>query len=427
MSVVIFSQSGKLFEFSSNDLDDSIQRYHEYAGPVERRRGEEFAILQGRDDGSGDENENDNEIEEDGRLDAVAERRDEHIGNVTGSGSGSSGLAQGANGTHASGSRGKKQQWKEAQIVPSITKASLPMSASTSHTSSLSVSGSRIEKDAASGRQAEASASTVKQDLIDNTARRDRRRSGGDAGSENEFGYTPNGMAPAPTSSSTPSRFGLRAHNDNLLPPQPSLNSLFSRNPELYPSHMSHSTHASPYPPAAAARTFYQSLVKQPDGDGSAPDGSMIDWERAAQAAQLQATLQAQQAQLAYLKQQHLQQEQWMQSVGLSTSSTSASASDRSSFVADCNGNKNFGLERLSAHFGLSPTQGMNGYGGHASRNQSSEDADQSKTTMTAVDFRALSDGAGHWYSGQPAMANGKRGSDDYGLFDDVSKRLKGG
>lgn len=45
--------------------------------------------------------------------------------------------------------------------------------------------------------------------------------------------------------------------------------------------------------------------------------GGAIDWEKAAAAAQLQASLHAQQAQLAYLKQQQLQQESWMRSVGM--------------------------------------------------------------------------------------------------------------
>lgn len=87
---------------------------------------------------------------------------------------------------------------------------------------------------------------------------------------------------------------------------------------------------------AAAATPYQLSLNGHNHGYGGALDRSMftdssaavaanhgaggggpIDWEKAAAAAQLQASLHAQQAQLAYLKQQQLQQESWMRSVGM--------------------------------------------------------------------------------------------------------------
>ncbi|ORY29967.1 hypothetical protein BCR39DRAFT_530351 [Naematelia encephala] len=45
VSILIFSSSGKPYEFSSHDLDEELDRYLEYEGSIERRRGEEFAAM----------------------------------------------------------------------------------------------------------------------------------------------------------------------------------------------------------------------------------------------------------------------------------------------------------------------------------------------------------------------------------------------
>ncbi|WWD16171.1 hypothetical protein CI109_100596 [Kwoniella shandongensis] len=45
VSIIIFSAAGKAYEFSSQDLDGEIERYHEYEGMIERRRAPEFAAM----------------------------------------------------------------------------------------------------------------------------------------------------------------------------------------------------------------------------------------------------------------------------------------------------------------------------------------------------------------------------------------------
>ncbi|KAK8869568.1 hypothetical protein IAR55_000135 [Kwoniella newhampshirensis] len=45
VSIIIFSAAGKAYEFSSQDLDGEIERYHDYEGMIERRRAPEFAAM----------------------------------------------------------------------------------------------------------------------------------------------------------------------------------------------------------------------------------------------------------------------------------------------------------------------------------------------------------------------------------------------
>ena len=57
VSILIFNAAGKPYEFSSRELDGEIDRYLEYEGLIERRRGEEFAAMAeaGEDDDDEDE------------------------------------------------------------------------------------------------------------------------------------------------------------------------------------------------------------------------------------------------------------------------------------------------------------------------------------------------------------------------------------
>ncbi|WVR05352.1 hypothetical protein IAU60_002366 [Kwoniella sp. DSM 27419] len=57
VSIIIFSAAGKAYEFSSQELDGEIERYHEYEGMIERRRAPEFAAmaLAGEDEDEDDE------------------------------------------------------------------------------------------------------------------------------------------------------------------------------------------------------------------------------------------------------------------------------------------------------------------------------------------------------------------------------------
>ncbi|WVQ78571.1 hypothetical protein IAT38_000657 [Cryptococcus sp. DSM 104549] len=57
VSLLIFSASGKAYEFSSKELDAEIDRYHDYEGMIERRRAPEFAAmaLAGEDDDDEDD------------------------------------------------------------------------------------------------------------------------------------------------------------------------------------------------------------------------------------------------------------------------------------------------------------------------------------------------------------------------------------
>lgn len=57
VSILIFSNAGKPYEFSSRDLDFEVDRYLEYEGLIERRRGEEFAAMAeaGEDDDDDDD------------------------------------------------------------------------------------------------------------------------------------------------------------------------------------------------------------------------------------------------------------------------------------------------------------------------------------------------------------------------------------
>ena len=59
VSILIFNNAGKPYEFSSRELDTEIDRYLEYEGLIERRRGEEFAAMAeaGEDDEDDDEDE----------------------------------------------------------------------------------------------------------------------------------------------------------------------------------------------------------------------------------------------------------------------------------------------------------------------------------------------------------------------------------
>jgi MADS-box transcription factor len=62
VSILIFSNAGKPYEFSSRDLDVEVDRYLEYEGLIERRRGEEFAAM-----AEADEDDEDDDDEEGGR------------------------------------------------------------------------------------------------------------------------------------------------------------------------------------------------------------------------------------------------------------------------------------------------------------------------------------------------------------------------
>lgn len=50
VSLLIFSSNGKPYEFSSADFDSEIDRYNEYEGTIERRRGAEFEAMINDDD-----------------------------------------------------------------------------------------------------------------------------------------------------------------------------------------------------------------------------------------------------------------------------------------------------------------------------------------------------------------------------------------
>lgn len=50
VSLLIFSSNGKPYEFSSADFDQEIDRYNEYEGTIERRRGAEFEAMINDDD-----------------------------------------------------------------------------------------------------------------------------------------------------------------------------------------------------------------------------------------------------------------------------------------------------------------------------------------------------------------------------------------
>ncbi|KAJ9103843.1 hypothetical protein QFC21_002305 [Naganishia friedmannii] len=61
VSVIVFNSAGKLFEFSSaSSVELAIDRYHSYAGPVERRKPEEFIAQQAA--GGADNSDDDEEI-----------------------------------------------------------------------------------------------------------------------------------------------------------------------------------------------------------------------------------------------------------------------------------------------------------------------------------------------------------------------------
>ncbi|EIW70194.1 hypothetical protein TREMEDRAFT_61955 [Tremella mesenterica DSM 1558] len=55
VSLLIFSNSGKPYEFSTKDLDGEIDRYLDYEGLIERRRGAEFAAMADADEDDSDD------------------------------------------------------------------------------------------------------------------------------------------------------------------------------------------------------------------------------------------------------------------------------------------------------------------------------------------------------------------------------------
>lgn len=60
VSLLIFSGNGKPYEFSSTDFDTEVDRYNEYEGTIERRRGVEFeAMARAGEDDDDDEDEDD--------------------------------------------------------------------------------------------------------------------------------------------------------------------------------------------------------------------------------------------------------------------------------------------------------------------------------------------------------------------------------
>ncbi|KAJ9120091.1 hypothetical protein QFC22_002989 [Naganishia vaughanmartiniae] len=105
VSVIVFNSAGKLFEFSSaSSVELAIDRYHSYAGPVERRKPEEFIAQQAA--GGADNSDDDEDVQP----------------VPSGSGAAAGGLNNGGAPITASGNmslRGR-DEWKEA-TVPSYS------------------------------------------------------------------------------------------------------------------------------------------------------------------------------------------------------------------------------------------------------------------------------------------------------------------
>ncbi|GHJ83928.1 hypothetical protein NliqN6_0330 [Naganishia liquefaciens] len=387
VSVIVFNSAGKLFEFSSADsVEKAIDRYHAYAGPVERRKPEEFAAQQAS--GGGDNSD-----------------EDEDLPAASGTGTNSGGAPITASGNMSL--RGR-DEWKEV-TMPSYDHLSSPIdSGSKSHRRSSRDGGKaadigpvdpRLYNRMGNGMSAgpfhpdhDAALANYRMHARDSEDIMEQQRRAEQYRYMQMQAQLSNGFPPYPGhgnlpghlsmgSNAPPSWMGLgrnrqrsdigdldsargeqltswaalrdtRTPSVNSMPinngSQPALNALYSQRINgNAPGQISPG--GSSLPPAGGSDTasiglptgqrhglpeenvsagefadpsinsgldFY-TPYHLPTAQGMNQDGT-LDWQRTAAAAQLQAALQTQQAQLAYLRQQKAQQMQWKDLVAAS-------------------------------------------------------------------------------------------------------------
>ncbi|KAJ9094356.1 hypothetical protein QFC19_007964 [Naganishia cerealis] len=411
VSVIVFNSAGKLFEFSSaSSVENAIDRYHAYAGPVERRKPEEFVAQQAA---GGADNSDD----------------DEDVPAASGSGINNGGAPITASGNMSL--RGR-DEWKEA-TVPSYAHLQDPMDDNDRngeqlhHGSALDPSMGPVDprlSDRPTFGISAAGASSFppehdrsvasfrlsreSEEIMEQQRRAEQYRflqmqaqmgisgppyaSNGSAGHNSLHANDALSGPPAwmgigrnrqrsdipdsaldsgrggggeHSTSWAAMRSGTRTPSVTTFPApagtQPSLNSLYSQRLDVLahqqgntsPTRASMAPHnngssggseSMPYGGSSASRhglpaenisagefasgggggsslhpggiDFYTSY-HLPPAQGVNSDGT-LDWQRTAAAAQLQAALQAQQAQLAYLRQQKAQQVHWNELVAAS-------------------------------------------------------------------------------------------------------------
>lgn len=404
VSVIVFNSAGKLFEFSSTDsVEKAIDRYHavslvdlahsrscltssllQYAGPVERRKPEEFAAQQAS--GGGDNSD-----------------EDEDVPAASGSGINSGGAPITASGNMSL--RGR-DEWKEV-TMPSYDHLSSPVDSGIKSQRRSSRDGGkadlgpvdpRLYTRAGNGMSAgsfhpdhEAALASYRMHGRDAEDMMEQQRRAEQYRYLQMQAQLSNGFPPYPGHGAVPNHLGMgtnappswmgmgrnrqrsdigdmdmargeqltswAALRENRTPSvaslpvnggsQPALNALYSQrlggphgqispgNPSLpqaggsdtasisMPSGQRHglpeeNVSAGEFvdPSMNAGLDFY-TPYHLPTTQGMNQDGT-LDWQRTAAAAQLQAALQTQQAQLAYLRQQKAQQMQWKDLVAAS-------------------------------------------------------------------------------------------------------------
>jgi len=334
--MIIFSQQGKLFEFSSANLEQSLERFQEYTGPVERKRGSDYAALQAS--GTTEDSEDDD-------ADGHGESGDGG-GGGGGGGAGKSGK-RGSTSVH-SNLRGK-EEWKNGSkpVVPTQgankgkrQRTSIPKSTSSNRRSSSPYENNQAIVESTHGMGVLDRYSRVPE-YVDGM-----ESSSGVVGMRSGAGYQ-DGSRKRQRSVEEPyghRQYSTEPSHSSTPPPQPPMHSLYGSsarangnvhhqmepslvvphpNTGVYigqhhhhhhaPSSSSHAngTSSSSVPPTAAELGTPETYARYHD---SSSNGAV--WHSEGQMAmQIQARLQAEQAQLHEIRRQQAQNMEWQRRI----------------------------------------------------------------------------------------------------------------
>lgn len=292
VSILIFSHHGKCFEFSSADsLDKAIERYHDYSGLIERRRAPEYAQM--AESGMKDDED---DLDEEELLEKDQPQ-----------GSSSKGI-----------SLKGKEDWKE--VTSSVRMRNPPPGPSHSGGNAGTANGrGRVRASSPSGadhmqgRDPNRRATTWVPPQIPRDAHlmegKDERRQMEEA-ERLAYGHQPI-RQPSMASLYPSTRMDLpRAYTDSRVETSHMDPSSFRSDPRY--NNASYDMQAPPLHPTGVQPPMGGPYAEYtlPVDNGINADGT-IDWQRAAAAAQIQAALHTQQAQLSYMYSQRRQQEHW--------------------------------------------------------------------------------------------------------------------